>query len=63
MSSVTITINTDNHAFQGPGYKAYEIVRILRELSRNIEESGIIGWKLRDINGNPVGEVKIDNTR
>lgn len=62
MSSVTITINTDNSAFQGP-YKAYEIARILAELARNIESSGTIGWKLRDINGNQAGEVNVDNSR
>lgn len=57
--NITITINTDNDAFTG-GAKA-EVLRILAEAFR--PGSGLLtamdGRKLRDLNGNTVGQVQV----
>ena len=54
---ITIKFSTANDAFDVPGP---EIARILRELARLVED-GVIGgdvYKVRDINGNTVGQFK-----
>ena len=54
---VTIKFSTANDAFNVPGP---EIARILRELARLVED-GVAGgdeYKIRDINGNTVGQFK-----
>jgi hypothetical protein len=56
----TITVKMDNEAFtDAPGY---ELARILRECATLVADGGYgheLTAKLRDINGNTVGEVKI----
>jgi hypothetical protein len=57
---LTITIDTDNAAFEEAGVE-FEAARILRAFARTIENNGMpIGstWKLRDINGNTVGAAE-----
>ena len=54
---VTIKFSTANDAFNVPGP---EIARILRELARPVED-GVAGgdeYKVRDANGNTVGQFK-----
>ena len=54
---VTIKFSTANDAFNVPGP---EIARILRELARLVED-GVAGgdeYKIRDANGNTVGQFK-----
>jgi len=54
---VTIKFSTANEAFNVPGP---EIARILRELARLVED-GVTGgdeYKIRDANGNTVGQFK-----
>ena len=58
---ITITINTDNDAFQDSMLR-YEVSDILRELSEEINRFGIVNKPLRDINGNTCGKVEISNT-
>ena len=54
---LTITIATDNAAFnEGHGSKAIETARILRALAETIETQNDLNHRLRDINGNTVGE-------
>jgi hypothetical protein len=61
---VKITIDIENSAFAGlPGL---EVGRILRELATRVEAAASYPdeWeapRLRDINGNAVGEVLIDD--
>ena len=63
--AVTIHFETDNAAFQDSPQA--EIVRILRALADKIEadtgpdETGefYAGWKVRDYNGNAIGEAEI----
>jgi hypothetical protein len=50
----TVTLNTDNAAFDEPHG---EIARILRELADRIE-AGKFTRSLHDINGNAVGRVE-----
>jgi len=55
---ITITINTDNAAFEGA--EVEEVSRILSELGWKIEDNAYIdNCSLKDINGNTVGYVKI----
>ena len=60
---ITVTINTDNAAFEGQ--EDYETARILRKLADNIEQAhgpaNCDGMKLRDYNGNTVGEFEVKN--
>lgn len=57
----TITVEMNNAAFELPA--GSELARILRELASKIDESNLEGedriWKLRDINGNNVGQLKV----
>lgn len=58
---ITITINTDNAAFEDES--GSEVARILRELCNEIEGRDILGnddgTNLRDINGNRVGVMEV----
>ena len=58
METVTITINTENAAFEDS--PTGEIARILRDLAERFEQDGIPPEKLFDINGNSVGTVTIN---
>lgn len=65
MKSVTITIRTENAAFEdAPGPDpGPEVSRILRQLARKLQERpfyDLSGEKLFDVNGNHVGEVKVE---
>lgn len=66
---VTITIDTDNAAFEDS--LGYEVARVLRKLADTFNAHSALldvdgehlheldGHKLRDINGNTVGSVKV----
>ena len=57
---LTITIKTENAAFEEPG-KAAEVARILRKYADQIEGDGDVGeWALADYNGNRVGFASVD---
>lgn len=55
---ITITINTDNAAFEGdPGV---ELSRILTQLAQEFEQTtNPHSGKICDINGNTVGKVEV----
>lgn len=63
---ITIEIETGNAAFAGPSYHTpftvgVEAGRILQELGRKIERSGVPGHDelpLMDMNGNRVGQLR-----
>lgn len=56
--NITITIDTDNAAFEGA--EVEEVARILSELAWEIEDNAHIDdCSLRDINGNTVGHLTI----
>lgn len=59
-----IEIKMDNAAFDWPSYGGLELARILREASKRAESLeftlGQDSWPLRDINGNKVGQVIIE---
>ena len=57
MKKLTITINTENDAFEDNLQE--EISRILHELADKIE-SGSCPMTLRDINGNHVGVIETE---
>jgi hypothetical protein len=58
MGKVTITINTDNAAFE-ENYNA-ELGWIVKELGEKIRRhSDVRGLKLKDSNGNTVGKVEV----
>lgn len=57
MSKMILTIELDNDAFQPD--PCFEVARILRNTADEIEASGYIAGRLRDINGNPVGTVDL----
>lgn len=63
MSTVTITINTDNAAFREHGAHAgaAEVARLLRDSADEIEALGLRtdSASLRDYNGNTVGEWRV----
>ena len=55
---ITITINTDNAAFEGA--EVEEVSRILSELAWKIEDNAYIDdCSLKDVNGNTVGHLTI----
>ena len=56
MKSITITINTENAAFEPA--PEMEVSRILMELSVELG-NGHLPESLRDYNGNKVGTVKV----
>lgn len=56
MATLTITIDTDNAAFEDQ--PEYEVARILRELANGIEKGYIDdNSSIRDRNGNTVGQL------
>jgi len=58
MSTIVITIETDNAAFEETG--GSEVARILRALATRYEEEGFYIYEtLRDINGNAVGAAEL----
>lgn len=62
MAQIQITMTTDNAAMQDDATgepDAYAIADILRTLAGEIEANGLgtLPRKLRDANGNPVGEA------
>ena len=64
MTTLNISINTDNTAFESENLGS-EISRILKSYANAIESvidpdtSWELETKLRDINGNTVGQVKL----
>jgi len=65
MSSITITIDTSNSAFDGEQIPAeYELSRILNKLAHDVQ-SGTIddSHAIRDLNGNTVGQFTIDGDK
>lgn len=60
MQNITIKIETINDAFKIDGGScAYEVARILDKLSKKMKQNGYIDdCKIRDTNGNTVGELK-----
>jgi hypothetical protein len=58
---ITITIQTDNDAFQGDA-GAHEVARILRDVADRFAGGDVPnGMRLRDANGNTVGDVEYDD--
>ena len=57
---LTITIDMDNAAFDGLGGWNLEAARILRVLAGRIEDNEDPGHP-RDINGNTVGTVELED--
>lgn len=61
---IVITIDTDNDAFQpNETSKENEVMRILRMLADDIFQHNIRSNPIYDINGNKVGEFKIEDSR
>jgi len=61
MSHVTITITTDNAAFEDSNYGP-EVARILRRAAVHMEDTSFMEgdtFPLHHLNGNRVGELKI----
>lgn len=62
MANITITINTDNAAFEGESW-GLEVARILRDLAAYLPDSeaevGPGAGTLRDHNGNTVGSWEV----
>ena len=54
---VDLHMDCDNDAFEE--YPATEIASILRDAARRIEDDGVFDLKLRDINGNIVGYLRV----
>jgi len=55
---ITIVIETGNAAFDDS--PATEVGRILKDLADKFQYSGVVIGTLRDINGNRVGTVNIE---
>lgn len=60
MSTIHITINVDNAAFEEAG--GSEVARILRGLAADYEDGFHVFQTLRDINGNAVGTAELKDT-
>ena len=58
MTTITVTIDLDNAAFDDE--PATEVGRILRQLATNVEEGDIPPFNLVDLNGNTVGSFTDD---
>lgn len=56
--NITIKINTENDAFQN-GMLRFEVAQILDDLSREVNDFGIVSKPIRDVNGNICGSVKV----
>lgn len=50
---------TDNAAFDDDS--SVEVARILRAISRQIEQGGEQGGVVRDVNGNTIGEYSLED--
>jgi len=57
MKSITVIINTENAAFE----EVNEVSRILRFVAEEAHFGQLYDRPLYDINGNKVGEVKVEN--
>jgi DNA-directed RNA polymerase specialized sigma54-like protein len=57
MKKITITIKTENAAFQD-GNLSHELARILQKIVSDLENNGFFQQSYNDINGNKVCEVK-----
>ncbi len=57
MAKLSITIQTDNAAFEGD--PSVELARILADYAASLERESLRDRKLYDINGNPVGRVLV----
>jgi hypothetical protein len=57
MEGIEILITTENAAFEDS--PATELARILHKLAECFERDGIPPYRLRDINGNTCGTVKV----
>jgi len=55
----TLNIETTNDAFGDGVGRRFETARILREVIRSLEDDGNIRGKVRDVNGNAVGEWEL----
>lgn len=56
LKSISIEITEmDNSAFDGD--QSIEVVRILKDAVRRIEETGNFDFPLKDVNGNTVGQI------
>lgn len=58
--TLTITIATDNAAFEDDNLR-HECARILREAANNLEGTALVMFRLRDINGNRVGWLQLED--
>lgn len=62
MGRITITIDTDNAAFEEEG--GHEVARILRTVAQDFvhleDPRDLDGKYIRDINGNRVGKIEVD---
>ena len=56
-STMTITVNMDNAAFDYE--RAVEVVRILESLKRRVRDYGLEDQSIRDVNGNTVGKLEL----
>jgi hypothetical protein len=58
---VTITIDTDNAAFDGDWGRSTEVARILRDLAGTVETRGTVNVPaaILDVNGNRCGTYRI----
>ena len=57
MKKIKIVINCENAAFRNNGN--FEVVRILEQITRKLDEYSARDENLLDINGNSVGYVEI----
>ncbi len=61
----TLDIDCDNVAFEGEMDRVLEIERILSKLAKYVRSEGISpgeSIRLRDINGNTVGEARLSES-
>lgn len=57
---ITITIKTDNAAFDDGVSGATEVARILRKMAEQLDESAAFRFAtVRDTNGNTVGRIML----
>lgn len=53
---ITIIMTTGNEGFQTD----YDVIEVLKDLIRAIEVAGIASRRVRDVNGNTIGTVKVE---
>jgi hypothetical protein len=58
MKDLLITIHLENAAFQG-SQGIPEIVRLLRDVAKKIEDEGLGDIAIMDVNGNCVGRMNV----